>query len=167
MEATAKQVEASVSGVPGAAGGTIKAVPGETLKALLPAVAGYNRSEIMSETNSVGGFQGSKAEARYEKGDSHITVENIDMGAAGALAGLASAVQVDHSKETATGYEKVSTAGGRIITEEYDREDKRGKYGAVVGSRFSVEARGEQVAINDLKAVVNAVNLGQLEALAR
>jgi hypothetical protein len=167
MEATAKQMEASVSGVPGAAGEGVKAVPGETLKALLPAVAGYNRSEITSETNSVGGFSGSKAEARYEKGDARMTVEIVDMGAAGALAGLAGAVKVDHSKETATGYEKVSTTGGRIITEEYDRSAKSGKYGAMVGSRFAVEARGEQVAMNDLKGAVDAVNLAQLEALAR
>jgi hypothetical protein len=167
MEATAKQMEASVSGVGGASGEAVKAVPGETLKAMLPAVAGYNRAEITSETNSVGGFNGSKAEARYEKGDSHITVEIIDMGTAGAIAGLASAIKVDQSKETSTGYEKVSTAGGRIVTEEYDRAAKRGKYGAVVGSRFAVEARGEQVAMNDLKAAVDAVNLAQLEALAR
>lgn len=167
MEATARQMEAGVSGVPGAAGGAVKAIPGETLKALLPAVAGYDRSEITSETNSVGGFSGSKAEARYEKGDSRMTVEIIDMGAAGALAGLAGAVKVDHTKETATGYEKVSTTGGRIITEEYDRSAKSGKYGAMVGSRFAVEARGEQVAMNDLKGAVDAVNLAQLEALAR
>jgi hypothetical protein len=167
MEAAAQQMQAGVSGAAGAGGGTVKAVPGETLKALLPAMAGYNRSEIMSETNSVGGFNGSRAEAHYDKGPSNITVEIVDMGAAGAIAGLAGAVQVDHSKETATGYEKVSTTGGRIVTEEYDHAAKRGKYAAVVGSRFAVEARGEQVAMNDLKAAVDSVNLAQLEALSR
>ena len=103
----------------------------------------------------------------YQKGDGSIRLEITDLGGAGALAGMASAFKVRSSKETATGYEKVSTTGGRIVTEEYDHAAKRGKYAAVVGSRFAVEARGEQVAMNDLTAAVDSVNLAQLEALSR
>jgi len=164
MEATAKQLEAQASGAAAGTAGAVQAVPGETLKALLPEVGGYTRSEISSESGGVGGFNGSKAEARYEKGPSNITVEIMDLGAAGGIAG---AFQVQSNKETATGYEKVSTVDGRITTEEYDRTSKSGKYGVMVGSRFMVEARGDQVAINDLKSVVGAVDMGQLERLAK
>lgn len=165
MEANAKQIEAATSGA--APAGAVQAVPGETLKALLPEVGGYTRSEISSATGGVAGVGGSNAEATYQKGSSSMTVEITDMGAAGGIAGLASAFQVNSNKESSTGYEKVSTVGGRMTTEEYNNQAKSGKYGVLVASRFMVEAHGNDVAMNDLKGAVGSIDMGRLESLAK
>jgi hypothetical protein len=37
----------------------------------------------------------------------------------------------------------------------------------MVASRFMVEARGDEVAMNDLKGVVGAVDIAKLESLAK
>ena len=169
MEANAKQIEAATSGAaatPGTAG-AVQAVPGETLKALLPEVGGYTRNEISSASGGAAGIGGSNAEATYQKGSSSLTVEITDLGAAGGIAGLAGAFQVNSNKESSTGYEKVSTVGGRMTTEEYNNQAKSGKYGVLIASRFMVEAHGNDVSMNDLKSVVGSIDTGRLESLAK
>ena len=84
----------------------------------------------------------------------------------GALATLGGALNVQSSKETATGYEKVTNVNGRMIDEEFDRSEHSGKYSVVVANRFLVEADGSGVAIDDLKGAVNTVGLDRLEGLA-
>ncbi|MEO6340454.1 MAG: Yip1 family protein, partial [Caulobacteraceae bacterium] len=167
MEASAKQMQAATSGAAASGTGTVQIVPGETLKSLLPQVGGYTRSEISSASGGAAGIGGSNAEATYQKGSSSLTVEITDLGAAGGIAGLASAFQVNSNKESSTGYEKVSTVGGRMTTEEYNTQSKSGKYGVLIASRFMVEAHGNDVAMNDLKGVVGSIDLGRLESLAK
>lgn len=158
MEAAAKQAEAGVA----------TATDPEALKAYLPAsVAGFTREEVSASTGGAGGYQGSQAEARYAKGDASLRLEVTDMGAAGALAGMASAFNVKSSKETATGYEKVGMVGGRMTQENYDRQARSGEYSVLVGERFMVQARGDGVSMEELKAAVGAVDQSRLEGLAK
>ncbi|TAJ73868.1 MAG: DUF1282 domain-containing protein [Phenylobacterium sp.] len=158
MEAAAKQAEA----------GTATATDPEALKAYLPAsVAGFTREEVSASSGGAGGYQGSQAEARYAKGDASLRLEVTDMGAAGALAGMASAFNVKSSKETATGYEKVGVVGGRMTQENYDRQARSGEYSVLVGERFMVQARGDGVSMEELKAAVGSVDQRRLEGLAK
>lgn len=158
MEAAAKQAEAGVA----------TATDPEALKAYLPAsVAGFTREEVSASTGGAGGYQGSQAEARYAKGDASLRLEVTDMGAASALAGMASAFNVKSSKETATGYEKVGMVGGRMTQENYDRQARSGEYSVLVGERFMVQARGDGVSMEELKAAVGAVDQSRLEGLAK
>lgn len=158
MEAAAKQVEA----------GTATATDPEALKAYLPAsVAGFTREEVSASSSGAGGYEGSQAEGRYVKGDASLRLEVTDMGAVGALAGMATAFNVKSSKETATGYEKVGMVGGRMTQESYDRQAKSGEYSVLVGERFMVQAEGEGVTMDDLKAAVGSVDARRLEGLAK
>lgn len=158
MEAAAKQVEA----------GTATATDPEALKAYLPAsVAGFTRDEVSASSSGAGGYEGSQAEGRYTKGDASLRLEVTDMGAVGALAGVATAFNVKSSKETATGYEKVGMVGGRMTQESYDRQAKSGEYSVLVGERFMVQAEGEGVTMEDLKAAVGSVDARRLEGLAK
>jgi len=158
MEAAAKQAEA----------GTATATDPEALKAFLPAsVAGYTRGEVSASSGGAGGYQGSQADAQYAKGEANMRLEVTDMGAAGALAGMASAFNVKSSKETAVGYEKVGMVGGRMTQESYDRQAKHGEYSVLVGERFMVQAKGDGVTMDELKAAVGAVDAGRLEGLAK
>jgi hypothetical protein len=158
MEAAAKQAEA----------GTATATDPEALKAYLPAnVAGFTREELSTSSGGAGGYEGSAAEGRYTKGDARLKLEVTDMGAAGALAGMASAFNVKSSKERASGYEKVGMVGGRMTQENYDRQAKSGEYSVLIGERFMVHASGDGVSMDELKAAVGSVDQGRLEGLAK
>jgi hypothetical protein len=149
------------------ANGKINAIDPNVLKNMLPDnVAGAPRTEISAVTAGAAGMGGSDAEATYQNGDAHITLKVADIAAAGGLAALAGAVNVQEDKETATGYEKVNTINGRLTTEEYDNQSKSGKYSVMVASRFVISADGSGVTMDQLKAAVAAVGPDRLEALA-
>jgi hypothetical protein len=140
----------------------------EMLKGYLPAsVAGYARSEVEASSGGVGGVNGSTAEASYQKGDAHMRLTVTDMGGLGALAGMANAFNVHSSKDTATGYEKVGKVNGRMTQESYDRDSKHGEYGVLIGDRFMVQAEGDGVTMDELKAAVGSVPAARLEGLAK
>lgn len=158
-EAAAKQLE-SGQGAP--------ATDPEVLKAYLPAsIMGFTRTEVSASGGGAGAMQASSAEAAYQKGESSMRLTVSDLGAAGAMAGLASAFNVRSSRETATGYEKIDKIDGRMVQESYDRENRHGEYGVLVGERFMVQATGDGVSVDELKAAVNSVGVSRLEGLAR
>lgn len=159
MEAAAKQMEDN------AKTGKSNAVAPSVLQAMLPASIGaYKRTEIQSAGLGAGG---SNASARYEAGEHSFRVELTDMAAMGALAGLGAAMNVESNKQTATGYERTSTANGQIVTEEWDKSSGEGKYGTTVDNRFMIEASGNAASIDELKAAVAAVGTEKLAALAK
>jgi hypothetical protein len=166
LEAAAKQLQAQAEGQ--TTSGAVTAVAPDVLKALLPgAVAGLPRTELSGSSGGVGGVQASNAEAVYQAGEGRISLQISDTAAMGALAGVMSSINVNSSNETATGYEKMGNVGGRMTTERYDRQDQSGEYGVLVGNRFLVQAEGSKVSMEQLKAAVSAVNLGQLEKMTK
>ena len=167
LEAASKQMEQAAKQMEHG-GGDVKPADPEVLKALLPgAVEGYGRSEISSGSGGAGGMQGSTAEAVYTKGDSRLTLTITDLGAAGALAGMASAFNVKSSSEADGRYEKVGKVDGRMTTESFDRNTGHGEYGILVSDRFMIQAEGQGVTIGDLKAAVVMVQPSRLEQLAK
>ena len=162
-QAAAEQLKAQQSGGPG----KVVAVDPEKLKALLPdTLAGAPRTDVSSTSAGAGGFAASNAEATYQNGDARITLKVTDLAAAGGFAAMAGALNVQSDRETATGYEKVSTINGRLTTEKYDNQGKSGEYSVIVGNRFSIDADGSGVSMDALKAAVAAVGPDRLEALA-
>ena len=166
LQASARQMEAQAKGE--TVDGAVQALPGETLKGLLPAAAaGLARTEVESSSAGVAGLQGSNAQGVYTNGDGRITLSLTDMGAAAGLVGMAGAFNVNSSKETATSYQKMGKVGGRMTTEEYDSQARSGEYGVMVADRFMVQAKGSNVTIDQMKSAVSAVPFNQLEALAK
>lgn len=166
LEAATKALEAAAN-QSGTGEGPAPTDP-DVLKTYLPAsVAGFARTEVTSSSGGMGGLQGSGAEGRYVRGDAGLTLEVIDLGSAGALAGMAGAFNVKSSSETATGYEKVGKVDGRLTREKYETAGRRGEYSILVADRFLVQAEGNGVDMNALKAAVAAVGIDRLEALAK
>ena len=167
MQASAQQMQAQANGHPAA--GAVKAVAPDALKALLPdsVASGFSRSEVSSQGEAVGGMAGSQASGTYTKGDSRITLEVSDLAAMGALATLGGALNVESSKQTPTGYEKVGKVDGRMTTESFDTQAKSGKYSVVVADRFVVEANGSGIGMEDLKSAVSSVGFDRLAGLAK
>ncbi len=171
LEAASKKMEAAANQMNEAAttgNGAVAALPADQLQALLPAtLPGYTRSEVSNASGGAGGIGGSHAEARYTAGESSVRLELTDMAAVGALAALGSALNVQSSRQTETGYEKTQTVDGRMVSEEWDSQSKSGKFSVVVANRFMVEARGDNVDMNLLKGAVMAVGIERLEGLAK
>ncbi len=61
---------------------------------------------VETQSGGVGGIAGSHAEGRYTSGDQSFSLSVTDMAAAGALASLGGAMNMQSSKQTATGYEE-------------------------------------------------------------
>lgn len=159
MEAAARQMESGKGPAP---------TDPDILKAYLPAdLAGMARTEVTTGSGGGGGMSGSQAEGIYTKGDATIRLSVTDLGAAGALAGMAGAFNVESSSESDGRYEKVGKVDGRMTTESYDSSTKHGEYNVLVGDRFMVAADGRGVSVQDLKAAVAAVGVARLEALAK
>ena len=148
--------------------GTATAVPATALQAMLPAsIGGFTRGDVETQSGGVGGIAGSHAEGRYTSGDQSFNLSVTDMAAAGALASLGGAMNLQSSRQTATGYEKTEMVGGEMVSEKWNTESKSGSYGTMVASRFMVSADGAAPTIDTLKQAVASVDTGKLAALAR
>ncbi|MFM9977035.1 MAG: Yip1 family protein [Sphingomonadaceae bacterium] len=141
----------------------------DVLQGLLPAAlpGGLARTSVESASADVAGIGGANAEARYGSGDNEIRLSITDLGAMGGLAALGGAFNVQSSKQTATGYERVGKVDGRMTTEEWDSGSKRGKYATLVGDRIMVSAEGNAASGDAFKAAVAAVDLGRVDALSK
>ncbi|WP_029914662.1 Yip1 family protein [Caulobacter sp. UNC358MFTsu5.1] len=166
LEAASRQMEAASKQMN--SGKPVPTVPADTLKGLLPGgVAGFSRISLESQSGGAAGMSMSSARGEYTKGDANFTLAVTDLGAMAGMAAMAGAVDAQSSEETAHGYKKVGKVGGRMTTEEWDRESKYGQYSVLVGDRFTVEANGTADSIDSLKQAVAAVDMGRLEGLAR
>lgn len=170
LEAASKQLEAASNQIEtGANGQAVAALDPNVLQGMLPAaIGGLARSEVSSASAGAAGIGGSTAEARYGTGDANLTLKITDLAAAGGLAALGTAFNVQSSRQTEAGYEKTGTVDGRMTTEKWDNPSKSGSYGVLVGNRFMVEAEGSNVGgVDALKAAVASVDLSKLESAAR
>lgn len=159
MEAAAKQIESGEGPAP---------TNPDVLKGYLPdSVAGYARTEVTTGSGGAAGMSGSQAEGTYAKGDARLQLSVTDLGAAGALAGMASAFGVQSSSESEGKYEKIGKVDGRMTQESYDKGSKHGEYSVLVGDRFMVAAKGDGASMDELKAAAAAVGPARLEALAK
>ena len=165
LEDAAKQAEASAQALQN---GTAKpAVAVAVLQGLLPTtLAGLERTEISGSSAGAGAIGGSQAEALYAKADTRVRLKITDIAAAGAIAGLGAALNVESNRQSADGYEKTETIDGRITSEKWSQGARRGSYSVMVSNRFLVEAEGEATTIETLKAGVGAIAIDRLEALA-
>ena len=145
------------------ANGEIQPVKPAQLSAFLPASIG---SYARVATSSTSAGMGSQAEGTYQAGDRRFDLRVVDMAAIGGLAGIASAMGVEHSQEDADGYERVFKDGDQMVTEKWSKSASSGSYGVIVADRFMIEADGQAASIDELKAAVATVDQDDLEDLA-
>jgi Yip1 domain len=157
LEEASKQLEA-------ASKGEIKPVDTAALQALLPASVGGMPRTVM-ETNAAGQM-GKGIEATYEAGGKRIEVSIIDSSGLGAIAGLGAAMGIEQSREDADGFERTTTPGGQLQIEEWSNKSSSGTYTRQIAGRFMVTAKGDAGSIDELKAVVEAIDAGKLAGLA-
>lgn len=146
--------------------GSAKVVDYELLKALLPDVAEWTKSNARGEQLSMP-VASSRAEATYEKDDSRIDLEITDTALSQLLlAPLSMFMSSGFSERSDEGFKRAVKIGGFPGFEEWNAQSKHGEVTVVVNSRFVVQATGSDVASLDaVRKVVTAVPLGKLAAL--
>lgn len=140
----------------------------EVLKTFLAAeAAGYPRTALRAGSVGTSGGARASVEASYARGDGTFTLTITDLGEAGALAGIATAFNVQSSTESGRRYDRIGqTPEGRMSTESYDSASRHGSYGLLVAERFMVQAEGDAVPMASLKAAVAGIDLNRLQVLA-
>lgn len=136
-----------------------------SLPGLLPeTVGGFTRTDVKSQAGTEPGM--TTVSARYVRGGAAFTLEVVDLGAIGSIGASDDARGAQTTRRTATGYESVTTAGGRTVTEQWDDATKSGRYAVVAADRYTIAAQGAAGSAAVLKAAVETVNAARLRALS-
>jgi hypothetical protein len=161
------QALGAVMGAAMGGGDQVEALAPDVLKPFMPeTLGGLARTEMSAERNGAMGMQISEAHARYsDGGDRALRLEVTDMGSARGLMGLAGIAGVESERQTEHGYEKTFKQDGRLIHEQWDKQDGSGEYSIVLGNRFTVKVSGNAGSIDEIKSAVASINLAGLEAL--
>jgi len=167
MEAAANQMAAQASAAQNGQS-VIKLADATALLALLPpAYNGAARTDDNTSSGGAGGVAISTAKGTYHIGDGTVNVTVTDMGTVAGIGAMAAAMNLNTSSSSATGYEKVTTQNGRMVSEKWDNSIKHGEYTIVSDGRISVEAEGDNVDMATLKAVVASVDVDRAKALTQ
>lgn len=167
LEAAAKNAEAQATAMQNGQV-AVQTVDPTQLLALMPEnYRGAARSDTSTSANQAGGVAVSSAKATYAVGGGTINLEVSDLGSLSGITAMGQAFNVNSTETTATGYEKVVSKDGRMISEKYDNSSKSGSYSVLVGPRMSIEAHGDNVDMATLKALVEGMDLARAESLVK
>jgi len=167
MEAAANQMAAQASAMQ-AGGSNVKVADAAALLALLPpSLNGAARTDDNTSSGGAGGIAVSTAKGTYHIGDGTVNVTVTDMGSVAGIGAMAAAMNLNTSSSSATGYEKVTTDNGRMVSEKWDSAAKHGEYTIVSDGRISVEADGDNVDMATLKSAVAGIDIGRAKALTQ
>jgi hypothetical protein len=146
--------------------GNAQVVDFEKLQAMLPEVPGWTRSEPRGEQMSMG-IKMSRAEARYTNGDSTIRLEIQDTALSQMLlAPLSIFMASGYSERSSEGYKRSTSIGGQPGFEELRKNSREGEVTVVVGNRFIVSARGDEVdSTEPARKLIEAVDLAKLATM--
>jgi hypothetical protein len=139
------------------------------LKALLPETVGnLKRTNIEGEKVAAMGMNISNANADYSDAENNVSIDLkiTDLGSISGLSGLAAYgwYMVDIDKENESSYEKTITFKGNKGYEKYNNEYKDGELSVLVAKRFVIEANGNNVTMDQMKAAVDMIDFGKLES---
>jgi len=147
--------------------GRVKTLSADELKAYLPASAvGLARGRVTVESEEDNGLSGPTVRGHYAGKTGALDLSVSDLGAAGALAALAGAFNVESAPRTDGRIEKVGKVDGRMTAESWDPATGKGEYSVLVAERFMIHVEGEGMELKDIKSAADAVGLAKLEAAA-
>lgn len=151
----------------GATGGG-KPMPAADLKALLPEALGdLKRTSVEAQSGGAMGINSSSAKARYGNGDKSIALDITDMGSLAGMATLAGWANMTLDKEADGRVERVFKQGDRTVREEYRKDGSHAELTVLLPNGVVVEAKGEQVGIEQLRGAVGSVDLNKLATTPR
>ncbi len=163
--ATGKALSEAMGAMAGVSG---EPIPPQDLKALLPESLGnLKRDSVEAQGNQAMGIAGSSAKARYAAGDQRVKLSITDIGGMAGMAALAGWAGTTLDRETNDRVERVYKQGERTVREKYRKDGSNAEYTVILANGVVVEADGRRVEMPALKAIVEGVDLGKLEAMKR
>jgi X-X-X-Leu-X-X-Gly heptad repeat protein len=143
-----------------------KAVDYESLKALLPEMDGWTRTDPKGEQVSMP-VSHSRAEAHYRKDGAEIELEISDTALNQLLlAPISMFLQSGYSERSDNGFARAAKVANQPGFEEWNAASHHAEVTAVAGGRFVVRATGEGVpSIDPVRALVESVDMAKLVAL--
>lgn len=166
FEAMARGMAAAATGAAGGAVKTVDPVDFKQLQAMLPEVAGWEKSRPHAERMTAP-VSFAYASMHYKKGGVDISEKITDSGFNQLLiAPLTMMMAAGYAKESDDGFEKSTTVAGYPAFEKMDKSRKRGELTVFVNRRFVVELAGTGVADHaELQAFLQRTDLKKLAAL--
>lgn len=147
-------------------GESVEPVSFKDLKALLPEkLSGMERTSATGEKTSAMGIKVSEATGEYQSDDgSMIEIKITDMGSMSGLAAMAAYAwtMTEFERESDSGYERTTKISGYRAFEEYNSQDRYGKFQILIGDRFIVEIEGNGIEMDALRDAVKKIDLGKL-----
>ena len=142
----------------------VEVVDHRELKALLPEkVLGMERIEYSSEKSGVAGFKISTAKASYAGEDRVVDIAIIDGAGVGLMQmGMATWMNTEIDRENSDGYERTTTIDGMKAYEEYNSKHREGQIVVYAKERFLVSIEGEDVDADDLRDILEDLDLDDL-----
>ncbi len=146
--------------------GSAKVVDYEQLKALLPEMGGWTRTDAKGEQVSMP-ISTSRAEAHYQKDDGRLELDITDTALSQLLlAPIQMFMTSGFSERSDDGFKRAARVGGQPGYEEWNAKSKHGEVTAVVANRFIVNAKGDDMdSIDTVRKLVESVDLGKLGSL--
>jgi hypothetical protein len=143
-----------------------KAVDYESLKALLPEMDGWTRTDPKGEQVSMP-VSHSRAEAHYRRDASEIELEISDTALNQLLlAPISMFLQSGYAERSDDGFTRARKIANQPGFEEWNAASHHAEVTAVAGGRFVVRATGDGVAsIDPVRALVESVDMAKLVAL--
>jgi len=146
----------------------VKSVDYDELKGVLPnRIRGYEKKNFNGDKVSVFGFNLSVLEQEYEsdRGNGSLNITVIDLGslANAALVGL-DWLDLEIKSESSTGFEQTTTIDGYPAFEQCDRSSRKDNCSLhlVVEERFVVQIESDEMGMNDIKDVLDKMDIRKL-----
>lgn len=147
-------------------GKPITSVDFEKLLPFLPSAAGWERDkpEGHQVTSPVAV---STADVRYTKGNAHAHVTITDSAFSPVfMMPFTMLMSMNYGERSTSGYKKSVAYSSQPGLEEWNSDNKHGEVTVIANKRFVVQATGDGLeSMDDLKAIVNAIDLARLGAL--
>jgi hypothetical protein len=143
-----------------------KPVAFEQLAGVIGEVNGWTRNEPTGEQmNMPVAF--SRAEARYQKDQSRVSVEIQDTALSQLLLAPLSMFMVQGFEErSSNGYRRYAEFRGQPAFEEWNKNSNRGELTVIVNKRFVLKGTGTRVDnIDEVKQVLGGVDMTRLASL--
>ena len=137
----------------------------ELIKFLPEPQSGWEGPAPRGSSNQVGDWSFTEVERQYTQGDKRIEIQILDWAFHKELY-AAFFVAAGFSQETTEGYNKGIKIGDDPGREEYNNAGKEGTLSLLVGKRFFVTVKGNNVDAAELRQWLDRVNTNGLRAKA-
>lgn len=145
LQAFAKTLGALAGGGAAGSGEKVDPVRYQDLISHLPQVSGWEMQKPQGQ-RMTSPFPTASAEATYRSGGSRIEVEIVDTANNQMLlAPISMFLQAGYAQESSNGHEKALAVNGQPGWEKWNITAKRGEVNALVGQRFIVTVKGNNV----------------------